>query len=158
VRLLALRIHALSPNLLRCGRADFYPDAPIGTASDSACFCFSSRLKRSSPSRSLAFAGSGGQHRTRHGGFLSNNVEAGHVAQRSVRRLLIACLPKLKCSSVRRSPAFWGAPVCTKHGMRLLFFRSIPRSWPCSRSRRLLRSDRLHCTAGALPALFAGSA
>ena len=66
-------------------------------------------LRRSSHSRSLALAGSGGQHRTRHGGFLSNNVEAGHVAQRSVRRLLFAFPSRLKRSSTRRSLALAGS-------------------------------------------------
>ena len=102
-------MNVLSPNLSRCGRADFFPDTPVDTVSDSAAFVFPSRLKRSSPSRSLAFAGSGGQPRTWNGGFLSNNVEASHVAQRSVRRLLFTFSSKLKRSSTRRSLALAGS-------------------------------------------------
>ena len=147
-------MNAFRPKRSRCGRADFCPATPVGTVSDSAAFVFPSRLKRSSPSRSLAFAGSGGQHRTWHGGFLSNNVEAGHVAQRSVRRLLIACLSKLKRSSPRRSRAFRERRSARNMACGFCFSVAFPDSGLASRSRPV-GSDRLNgfprpgCTLGS---------
>ena len=123
--------------LSRCGRADFCPDAPVGTVSDSAAFVSAIWLKRSSPSRS---PGPCRERRSAPGSgsaaFYQNNVEAGHVAQRSVRRLLIAFPSRLKR---RRPGAPWplqGAPINPERGasqqchvLRLLFFRGVPRSW-----------------------------
>ena len=82
-------------------------------------FVFSSRLKKSSPSRSLALAGSAGHQNTWRCGFYQNDVGAGRVGfSRSVRPLL-ACFSRVglkgrrlgapRLFGERRPAPGWGA-------------------------------------------------
>ena len=191
-------MNALFPNSSRCGRAVFCPATPVGTVSDSAAFyqnnveaghvaersvrrllfAFPSRLKRSSPSRSLAFAGSGVLHETWRCGFSvahpDRGLAAGHVGpcevtgctappERSLRFLQGARRPwrlwllfspsRLKRSSPRRSPAFWGAPVSTTTWHACfsvaLLNRGLEAGHVAQRSDRLNDFSRPDCTLGS---------